>query len=77
MALGSDLFDQCRPRRSGVLNVDVVAECGVHGDAVLEQFDHLDDEFGLAVLPTGFAVFVPGHGPEEVAGRKRRRGLVP
>ena len=42
-------------------------ERGVHGDAVLEPFDHLDDEFGLAVLPTGSAVFVPGYGPEEVA----------
>ena len=60
-----------------VFNVDMIAERGVHSDAVLEQFDHLDDEFGLAVLPTGSAVFVPGHGPEEVAGRKRRRGLVP
>lgn len=69
MALGSDLFDQCPSRRSGVLNVDVVAEGGVHGDAVLEQLDHLDDELGLAVLPRGPAVFVPGHGPEEVMGR--------
>lgn len=77
MVLGSDLRDQCPSRRSGVFNVDMIAERGVHGDAVLEQIDHLDDEFGLAVLPTGSAVFVPGHGPEEVAGRKRRRGLVP
>ena len=65
MVLGSDLRDQCPSRRSGVFNVDMIAERGVHGDAALEQFDRLDDEFGLAVLPTGSAVFVPGHGPWE------------
>ena len=68
MDLGSDLRNQCPSRRAGVFNVDMISERGVHGDAVLEQFDHLDDEFWLAVLPTGSAVFVPGHGPEEVAG---------
>lgn len=50
MDLGSDLRNQCPSRRAGVFNVDMISERGVHGDAVLEQFDHLDDEFGLAVL---------------------------
>lgn len=39
MVLGSDLRDQSPSRRSGVFNVDMIAERGVHGDAVLEQFD--------------------------------------